>query len=168
MCDYEDMRDTETQSTAGQRGEERERERDRLSHLFVLWDIHRIKGNNVSVIAVIDVLLQSVTWLKATNEQPNLVNLKEESLFFCLFSSKCNFNGHNNEDFLIRSLLFTDFEGYSELPTPIIVYSITLWSRTLISLIQKSESHVRLPFFCSFTQTPLQSTSCWRNKTWQN
>lgn len=61
MCDYEDMRDTETQSTAGQSEEEIQRERDRLTYLFVLCDIHRMKGNNVSVIAVIDILLQSVT-----------------------------------------------------------------------------------------------------------
>lgn len=61
MCDYEDMRDTETQSTAGQSEEEIQRERDRLSYLFVLGDIHQIKENNVSVIAVIDILLQSVT-----------------------------------------------------------------------------------------------------------
>lgn len=61
MCDYEDMRDTETQSTAGHSEEEIQRERDRLTYLFVLGDIHRMKGNNVSVIAVIDILLQSVT-----------------------------------------------------------------------------------------------------------
>ena len=61
MCDYEDMRDTETQSTAGQSEEQIERWRDRLSYLFVLADIHRMKGNNVSVRAVIDILLQSVT-----------------------------------------------------------------------------------------------------------
>lgn len=57
MCDYEDMRDSETQSTAGQSEEERER----LSYLFVLCDIHRIKGNNVSVTDATDIVFQAVT-----------------------------------------------------------------------------------------------------------
>ncbi len=146
----------------------RERGSDRLSYLFVLWDIHHIKGNNVSVTAVIDILLQSVTWLKSTNEQPNLVNLKEERFFFSFIQFKMNYNRHNNEGLLRRSLLFTDFEGHSELLPSIIVHSITLLSRLFISLIQTSESNVRLPFFCSFTQTSLQSSSRWQNKTRQN
>jgi len=37
MCDYEDMRDTETQSTAGQSEEAREGERERLSYAGYLY-----------------------------------------------------------------------------------------------------------------------------------
>lgn len=123
----------------------REKEKDRLSYLFVLWDIHQIKGNNVSVIAVIDILLQSVTWLKTTNNQPNLVNLKEENygsfFIYFLFCSKCNFDRHNIENPLIRTLQIVRAIQNSNF------VSITLWSRVLISLTQKSESNVKIPFF---------------------
>lgn len=57
MCDYEDMRDSETQSTAGQCEEERER----LSYLRVHCDIHRIKGNNVQAIDATDIVFQCLT-----------------------------------------------------------------------------------------------------------
>jgi len=64
MCDYEDMRDTETQSTAGRRRERgsegrREGRREGGSHIYLYTEI--FKGNNVSVIAISDILPESVT-----------------------------------------------------------------------------------------------------------
>ena len=45
MCDYEDMRDTQTQSSAGKC----EKERNRLLFLLVHSATLEVKGNNVSV-----------------------------------------------------------------------------------------------------------------------
>lgn len=50
------MRDTETQSTAGQSGEAAEGGRKRLTYLFILIDIHQIESSNVPVVGITDII----------------------------------------------------------------------------------------------------------------
>lgn len=101
MCDYEDMRDTETQSTAGQSEEQIQWERDRLSYLFVLWDIHRIKGNYVSVAAVIDIFPQRVNF---TRKQQNVINNKEERIYILIYLYMCIYSDYRSKKTLLGIL----------------------------------------------------------------